>query len=101
MNNTEKVFGDPNPTICGFDKHKGTMVKITSFYPQDTVITKIISKEPQNNSVNLDKSQTDLLKTVVQFLDQINSPFYTSNQEFINIVAHSLSDQIRNKFQIG
>lgn len=92
MNETEKAFGDITPVI--------SMTKITSFYPEDTVITKLITKHSKND-LNLDQSQLDLLKTVIQFLNQINSPFYTSNHEFITIVAQSLSDQIRNKFQIG
>lgn len=92
MNNIAKAFGDPNPVI--------SMTNMTTFYNQDTVTTQTL-KSKINNCVNLDESQTDLIKTVVQFLNQINSPFYASNQNFITIVAKGLADQLTNKFNIG
>lgn len=93
MNNIAKAFGDPNPVI--------SMTHMTTFYNQDTVTTQALKSEIHNNCATLDESQTDLLKTVVQFLNQINSPFYTNNHNFITIVAKGLADQINSKFHIG
>lgn len=54
-----------------------------------------------DEDINLDGSQTKLLKTVVEFLNQVSTPLYFSNNRFLSSAAKDLANQISDKFCIG
>jgi hypothetical protein len=74
------AYGDPMPVYTGH---------IPS---QDTI---------HDEDINLDGSQTKLLKTVVEFLNQVSTPLYFSNNRFLSSAAKDLANQISDKFCIG
>jgi hypothetical protein len=51
--------------------------------------------------LDLDGSQTKLLKTVVEFLNQVSTPLYFSNNRFLSNAAKELASKISDKFCIG
>jgi hypothetical protein len=54
-----------------------------------------------DEDLNLDGQQTRLLKTVVEFLNQVSTPLYFSNNRFLSSAAKDLANQISDKFCIG
>jgi hypothetical protein len=54
-----------------------------------------------DEDMNLDGQQTKLLKTVVEFLNQVSTPLYFSNNRFLSSAAKDLAAQISDKFCIG
>ena len=54
-----------------------------------------------DEDVSLDGSQTKLLKTVVEFLNQVSTPLYFSNNRFLSSAAKDLASQLSDKFCIG
>ena len=53
------------------------------------------------DDLNLDGSQTKLLKTVVEYLNQASTALYFSNNRFLASAAKDLASQISDKFCIG
>jgi len=76
-----KVYGDPSPVA-----HIDDMDAIVS---------------PTDEDINLDGSQTKLLKTVVEYLNQASTALYFSNNRFLASAAKDLAAQISDKFCIG
>jgi hypothetical protein len=60
--------------------------------PQDSI---------SDEDLNLCGSQTKLLKTVVEFLNQVSTPLYFSNNRFLSSAAKELANQLSDKFCIG
>jgi hypothetical protein len=54
-----------------------------------------------DEDINLDGSQTKLLKTVVLFLNQVSTPLYFSNNRFLSSAAKDLANELSDKFCIG
>jgi hypothetical protein len=54
-----------------------------------------------DEDMNLDGQQTKLLKTVVEFLNQVSTPLYFTNNRFLSSAAKDLASQISDKFCIG
>jgi len=54
-----------------------------------------------DEDMNLDGQQTKLLKTVVEFLNQVSTPLYFSNNRFLSNAAKELASKISDKFCIG
>lgn len=54
-----------------------------------------------DEDLNLDGTQTKLLKTVVEFLNQVSTPLYFSNNRFLSSAARELANQLSDKFCIG
>lgn len=54
-----------------------------------------------DEDMSLDGSQTKLLKTVVEFLNQVSTPLYFSNNRFLSSAAKDLANQLSDKFCIG
>ena len=54
-----------------------------------------------DEDMNLDGQQTKLLKTVVEFLNQVSTPLYFSNNRFLSSAAKDLAAQLSDKFCIG
>ena len=54
-----------------------------------------------DEDINLDGQQTKLLKNVVEFLNQVSTPLYFSNNRFLSNAAKDLASQISDKFCIG
>ena len=80
----QKAYGDPMP-VLPVDQNVPTDA-------QDTM---------PDEDVNLDGQQTKLLKTVVEFLNQVSTPLYFSNNRFLSNSAKDLASQISDKFCIG
>jgi hypothetical protein len=81
----EVAYGEPMPVITDEDT--------------DTIPT--LSVEPGDEDLNLDGQQTKLLKTVVEFLNQVSTPLYFSNNRFLSSAAKDLANQLSDKFCIG
>jgi hypothetical protein len=79
-----KAYGDPMP-VHHVDEAGSTDV-------QDAL---------PDEDMSLDGQQTKLLKTVVEFLNQVSTPLYFSNNRFLSNSAKDLASQISDKFCIG
>jgi len=55
----------------------------------------------QDEDLSLDGSQTKLLKTVVEFLNQVSTPLYFSNNRFLSGAAKDLANKLSDQFCIG
>ena len=87
LNNLERVYGDPTPVMPVSD--------------DDSDALQTLSDDSGDEDINLDGSQTQLLKTVVEFLNQVSTPLYFSNNRFLSSAAKDLANQISDKFCIG
>ena len=79
-----RAYGDPNPVQVVYGNPVGDA-----------------SVEVPDEDINLDGSQTKLLKTVVEFLNQVSTPLYFSNNRFLSSAAKDLANQISDRFCIG
>lgn len=79
----ERAYGETNP------------VQAVYGYARTT------TEATEDEDINLDGSQTRLLKTVVEFLNQVSTPLYFSNNRFLSSAAKDLANQISDRFCIG
>jgi len=81
----QKAYGDPMP--------------VQPIQDEDALVDDRMPVEDEDMS--LDGQQTKLLKTVVEFLNQVSTPLYFSNNRFLSNSAKDLASQISDKFCIG
>jgi hypothetical protein len=86
LKNIERVCGDPMPVIPADEEG-------------DALIEDM--PPPDGQDLSLDGSETQLLKTVVEFLNQVSTPLYFSNNRFLSNAAKDLANKISDKFCIG
>lgn len=86
----QKVYGDPMPVVPLDD---------TADEEGDSLLDD--GTLPDGEDLELDGSQTKLLKTVVEFLNQVSTPLYFSNNRFLSNAAKDLANQISDRFCIG
>lgn len=82
-----KAYGDPTPVL-----------PVTE---DDTDTLDTLPVDAGGEDLDLDGSQTKLLKTVVEFLNQVSTPLYFSNNRFLSNAAKELASKISDKFCIG
>jgi hypothetical protein len=82
-----KAYGDPTP--------------VSPVSEDDTDSLEPLPVESGGEDLDLDGSQTKLLKTVVEFLNQVSTPLYFSNNRFLSNAAKELASKISDKFCIG
>ena len=82
----QKAYGDPMPVVPS-DEEGDALVD--DRMPSD------------DEDISLDGQQTKLLKTVVEFLNQVSTPLYFSNNRFLSSSAKELASKISDKFCIG
>ena len=82
-----KAYGDPNP--------------VSPVTEDDTDSLETLPADAGGEDLDLDGSQTKLLKTVVEFLNQVSTPLYFSNNRFLSNAAKELASKISDKFCIG
>jgi hypothetical protein len=82
-----KAYGDPTPVL-----------PVTE---DDTDALETLPADAGGEDLDLDGSQTKLLKTVVEFLNQVSTPLYFSNNRFLSNAAKELASKISDKFCIG
>ena len=82
-----KAYGDPTPVL-----------PVTE---DDTDALEPLPADAGGEDLDLDGSQTKLLKTVVEFLNQVSTPLYFSNNRFLSNAAKELASKISDKFCIG
>jgi hypothetical protein len=87
----QKAYGDPMP-VHPVDEDTLIDDEDTSTDAQDAL---------PDEDMNLDGQQTKLLKTVVEFLNQVSTPLYFSNNRFLSNAAKELASKISDKFCIG
>lgn len=87
----QKAYGDPMP-VHPIDEDTLVDDEDGSADAQDAL---------SDEDMNLDGQQTKLLKTVVEFLNQVSTPLYFSNNRFLSNAAKDLASQISDKFCIG
>jgi hypothetical protein len=80
----QKAYGDPMPA-----------------HPVDGDAPTDAQDALPDEDMTLDGQQTKLLKTVVEFLNQVSTPLYFSNNRFLSNSAKDLASQISDKFCIG
>ena len=80
------VYGDPMPVMPVSD---------------DTDALQTLPEGVGEEDLNLDGQQTKLLKTVVEFLNQVSTPLYFSGNRFLSSAAKDLANQVSDKFCIG
>lgn len=83
-----RAYGDPMPVVPVDDDDDS-----------DTSTTLPIGSGDED--IDLDGEQTRLLKQVVDFLNQVRTPLYFSNNRFLSSAAQELANQISDKFCIG
>ena len=83
----QKTYGDPMP--------------VSPVTEDDTDALESVPVDAGDEDLDLDGSQTKLLKTVVEFLNQVSTPLYFSNNRFLSNAAKELASKISDKFCIG
>jgi hypothetical protein len=83
----QKAYGDPMP--------------VSPVTEDDTDALESLPVDAGSEDLDLDGSQTKLLKTVVEFLNQVSTPLYFSNNRFLSNAAKELASKISDKFCIG
>ena len=99
-NSTESykdVYGYTKSTV--FQKAYGDPMPVQPIQDEDALVDDRMPVEDEDMS--LDGQQTKLLKTVVEFLNQVSTPLYFSNNRFLSNSAKDLASQISDKFCIG
>jgi hypothetical protein len=93
------VYGYAKSTI--FQKAYGDPVPVSPVSEDDTDSLDSLPVDAGGEDLDLDGSQTKLLKTVVEFLNQVSTPLYFSNNRFLSNAAKELASKISDKFCIG
>lgn len=81
----QKAYGDPSP-VYPLDDEDASENALDSLTGHD---------------IGLDGSQTKLLKTVVEFLNQVSTPLYFSGNKFLSGAAKDLANKVSDQFCIG
>lgn len=95
-----KAYGDPTPVYS----YNSTDAVKSLFGVNDTVDEDALQcdrSDLDGRDLNLDGQQTKLLKTVVEFLNQVSTPLYFSGNKFLSSAAKDLANQVSDKFCIG
>ena len=87
LNNLERVYGDPMPVMPVSNDDADSLSSLPV--------------ESGDEDISLDGQQTKLLKTVVEFLNQVSTPLYFSGNRFLSNAAKDLANQVSDKFCIG
>ena len=82
----QKAYGDPMPVVPSNEEG-------------DALVDDRMPSGDED--ISLDGQQTKLLKTVVEFLNQVSTPLYFSNNRFLSNAAKELASKISDKFCIG
>ena len=93
---TKKVYGIAYPTMEATNGVYGDE-QVTVTTTDDLNAPDALSDE----DLNIDGQQTKLLKTVVEFLNQVSTPLYFSNNKFLSNAAKELANKISDSFCIG
>lgn len=101
----QKAYGGPapvNPVDSNvFQKAYGDPTLVSPVTQDDTDALEPLPADAGGEDLDLDGSQTKLLKTVVEFLNQVSTPLYFSNNRFLSNAAKELASKISDKFCIG
>ena len=84
-----------------FNKAYGDPTLVSPVVEDDTDSLETLPADAGSEDLDLDGSQTKLLKTVVEFLNQVSTPLYFSNNRFLSNAAKELASKISDKFCIG
>ena len=93
------IYGCAKSTV--FQKAYGDPVPVSPVSEDDTDSLDSLPVDAGEQDLDLDGSQTKLLKTVVEFLNQVSTPLYFSNNRFLSNSAKELASKISDKFCIG
>lgn len=94
---TYKTYGDPMPV----NTVDADWAKLADSVTDDEEGSTDAQDALPDEDMNLDGQQTKLLKTVVEFLNQVSTPLYFSNNRFLSNAAKDLASQLSDKFCIG
>ena len=101
-NSTEDIKNKYVYTGSGmFNKAYGDPTPVSPVTQDDTDALEPLPVDAGGEDLDLDGSQTKLLKTVVEFLNQVSTPLYFSNNRFLSNAAKELASKISDKFCIG
>jgi hypothetical protein len=99
QNHNYKNYG--TKTLNSFEKAYGDPMTVLPTSDDDTDAIQTPSNDAGDEDISLDGQQTKLLKTVVEFLNQVSTPLYFSNNRFLSNAAKELASKISDKFCIG
>lgn len=95
MNHAKQIMG----TVSDAQAHNMIYRAYGDPMPVSTTSTADVALPDED--LNLDGSQTKLLKTVVEFLNQVSTPLYFSNNRFLSGAAKDLANKLSDQFCIG
>lgn len=90
-----------NKTVYGCNRAYGEPMPVMPVSDNDTDSLPTLLDDARGEDINLDGSQTQLLKTVVDFLNQVSTPLYFSGNKFLSSAAKDLANKVSDKFCIG
>jgi hypothetical protein len=93
----EPIYGYASGGI--FQKTYGDPMPVTPMGDEDGSEDSLDALPDQH--ISLDGSQTKLLKTVVEFLNQVSTPLYFSGNKFLSGAAKDLANKVSDQFCIG
>lgn len=88
-------------TVYGYHRTYGDPMPVMPVSDDDTDMLQTLPEDAGDEDISLDGSQTQLLKTVVEFLNQVSTPLYFSNNRFLSNAAKELANKISDQFCIG
>jgi hypothetical protein len=94
FNRIEKSYGIGHP-----QSYSDPMPVVPTDEDNDALVEHEIPAGDED--LSLDGSQTKLLKTVVEFLNQVSTPLYFSGNKFLSGAAKELANELSDKFCIG
>ena len=100
--NSMQTLNAKAKAFCNYAGDEDDDVEVAHGDPMPVYAGRVSEPESiPDEDLNLDGQQTRLLKTVVEFLNQVSTPLYFSNNRFLSSAAKDLANQISDKFCIG
>lgn len=96
-----KVYGYVKQNVDTFEKAYGDPMPVMPVSDDDTDALQTLPNDAGDEDISLDGQQTKLLKTVVEFLNQVSTPLYFSGNKFLSGAAKELANELSDKFCIG
>jgi hypothetical protein len=97
--NIKPIYGYASGSV--FQKAYGDPMPVSPATEDDTDALQTLPNDAGDEDISLDGQQIKLLKTVVEFLNQVSTPLYFSGNRFLSGAAKELANELSDKFCIG
>lgn len=101
LNQMRSEESDSKQSIYSYNRSYGDPMPVMPVSDDDDDSLPTLHNHAGVEDISLDGSQTKLLKTVVEFLNQVSTPLYFSGNKFLSSASKDLANQISDKFCIG